>query len=60
MKFTVEFIRFFDDFGFYDFDTKEFSSLMEAYSFYTSLKNKGEDVRLYQGALGDKNFCRLH
>lgn len=60
MRFTVEFMRYFEEFGCEDFDTREFDSLKDAYQFYNTLKDGGTDVRLYQGVLGDKNFCRLH
>ena len=46
MTFTVEYMRYFEEFGWNDFDTEDFDSLSEAYQRYNELKHTSEDVRL--------------
>lgn len=47
MKFTVEYMRYFEEFGWNDFDTEEFDKLADAWRRYNELKETSEDVRLW-------------
>lgn len=46
MTFTVEYMRYFEEFGWNDFDTEDYDNLSDAYSRYNELSKTSEDVRL--------------
>lgn len=46
MTFTVEYKRYFEEFGWEDYDTEDFDNLKEAWARYNELKAEYEDVRL--------------
>lgn len=48
MTFTVQFTRYFEEFGFYDCDTKEFNNLADAWNYFTSIKDTDENAQLWQ------------
>ena len=46
MTFTVEYVRYFEEYGWEDFDTEQFDNLSEAWERYNELKEISSDVRL--------------
>lgn len=42
MAFTVEYMRYFEEFGWNDFDTEEYDNLADAYARYNELKDTTE------------------
>ena len=46
MTFTVEYLRYFEEYGWNDFDTEDYDNLADAYRRYTALKEVTDDVRL--------------
>ena len=49
MAFTVEYMRYFEEFGWNDFDTEEFDNLKDAYARYNELKETTETRLLVDG-----------
>lgn len=43
----VSFKRYFEEFGFDDYDSKDFDCLNDGFNFYNSIKDKYEDVQLW-------------
>ena len=60
MKYFVQFMRFFEEFGFEDADTKEFEALSDAWNFCQAKQAEGvKGVELWQ-ITGDLENIRLH
>ncbi len=49
MTFTVQFTRFFEEFGCEDVDTKEFDNLKDAWNYYITIKDSDSNAKLYAG-----------
>ena len=55
MKYTVAFIRFFEEFGCYDVDTKEFDTIKEANDFYNSINDEYKKLYVGKDRIRSKN-----
>lgn len=45
MTFTVFYTRYFEEYSWYDPDTKEFDNLKDAWAFYNEMKNENPEDR---------------
>lgn len=62
MIYTVQFTRYFEEFGFNDCDKKDFDNLKDAWAFYNEKKENKDDryVQLWVKKEGEAYGTRLH